>query len=199
MKLRLLLVPILVMLIFMLSRPAGADTARQVVENLHSTLMSVMKQAGELGYKGRYDRLAPVIKSGFDFTFISRIVAGRYWHNFSEEERGKFVEVFTRLSIATYAGRFDGYSGEYFKMVSAKELRRGRLMIKTVLVKRNRDEVELDYILHNRDNQWLIINVIANGVSDISLKRADYTAFLKKKGFKALLDKLAEKIILEAG
>jgi len=41
--------------------------------------------------------------------------------------------------------------------------------------------------------------VIADGVSDISLKRADYTTFLKKNGFRALLDKLAEKIDLEAG
>ncbi|MDH3928703.1 MAG: ABC transporter substrate-binding protein, partial [Deltaproteobacteria bacterium] len=35
---------------------------------------------------------------------------------------------------------------------------------------------------------------IAEGVSDLSLKRADYTSYLKKNGFDALLKKLNEKI-----
>jgi phospholipid transport system substrate-binding protein len=52
----------------------------------------------------------------------------------------------------------------------------------------------LDYILHRTEDQWRIINVIAEGVSDLALKRAEYAAFLKVKGFDALLMKLNEKI-----
>ena len=55
-------------------------------------------------------------------------------------------------------------------------------------------KVSLDYILHLAGNEWRIINVIANGVSDLALKRADYTSYLKGKGFDALLAKLNEKI-----
>ncbi|MEE8316618.1 MAG: ABC transporter substrate-binding protein [Syntrophobacteria bacterium] len=43
------------------------------------------------------------------------------------------------------------------------------------------------------------MNVVAEGVSDLSLKRADYTSYLKKKGFDALLRKLNEKIQQYAG
>jgi phospholipid transport system substrate-binding protein len=52
----------------------------------------------------------------------------------------------------------------------------------------------LDYLLHRPGNQWLIVNVIAQGVSDLALKRADYSAFLKSKGYEALLKKLNQKI-----
>jgi len=117
-------------------RASGADSARQVIENLHSTIISVMKQADELKYEGRYNHLEPVIKASYDFKFICRIIAGRYWRGFTDAQRDEFVKVFTRLSIATYAGRFDGYSGESFKLVSLKELRRGRLMVKTLMMKR---------------------------------------------------------------
>jgi phospholipid transport system substrate-binding protein len=173
---------------------AAADTAANVVEALHSELLIVMKQAKELGYAGRYQRLAPRITASYDFPYISKVVVGRYWRSFSAEQKSQFIEIFSKLSIATYATRFNGYSGERFKTISGEELKRGQRLVKTVLIKANGEEIELDYILHRKNNQWLIINVVAEGVSDLSLKRADYTSYLKKNGFDALLKKLDEKI-----
>jgi phospholipid transport system substrate-binding protein len=172
----------------------AADTAAKVVEALHSELLIVMKQAKELGYAGRYQRLAPRITASYDFPYISKVVVGRYWRSFSAEQKSQFIEIFSKLSIATYATRFNGYSGERFKTISGEELKRGQRLVKTVLIKANGEEIELDYILHRKNNQWLIINVVAEGVSDLSLKRADYTSYLKKNGFDALLKKLDEKI-----
>jgi phospholipid transport system substrate-binding protein len=174
--------------------PAEVDAPIQVVDNLHTVLLAVMKEAENLGYSGRYTRLAPVVTATFDIPFIARIIVGRYWRTFTDEKKTKFVETFRNLSIASYAGRFDGYSGERFTVVSTKALQDDYVMVKTLLIKRDGEEIELDYILHQVDNEWRVINVIADGVSDLSLKRADYTAFLKKKGFDALIDKLAEKI-----
>jgi len=180
-----------------LMAPAAAsarDTATQVVEDLHAALLKVMKNAEELGYHGRYQKLAPVIAASYDFPFIARVVVGRHWRKFTPEQKKQFVLTFTKLSIATYANRFDGYSGERFKTLSGEELKGDHFLVKTILIKANGEEVDLDYVLHQNNNAWRIINVIAQGVSDLSLKRADYTAYLKKKGFDALLQKLKEKI-----
>jgi len=171
-----------------------ADTPTQVVEKLHDELLQVMKDAEMLGYKGRYEKLVKVIPAIYDFPFISRIVTGRYWRTFSEEEKKKFLDLFTKLSVATYANRFDGYSGESFSVISANESRRGRIVVETALVKPSGEKIEMSYILHKKNNVWKIINVIVEGVSDLSLKRADYAAFLKKKNTKALLDELKAKI-----
>jgi phospholipid transport system substrate-binding protein len=172
----------------------AADTAATVVEGLHAELLFVMKQAKKLGYAGRYQRLAPTVSASYDFPYISKVVVGRYWRSFTAEQKSRFIEIFGNLSIATYANRFDGYSGEGFKTIAAEELKRGQRLVKTVLIKANGEEIELDYVLHRNKDQWRIINVIAEGVSDLSLKRADYTAYIKKNGFDALLKKLHEKI-----
>ena len=186
------------LLVLTLSLPTAAigtdPAAAQVVEKLHAELLEVMKKAKALGYKGRYQRLAPLVASSYDFPFISKLVVGRYWSEFSPEQKEQFVNTFTKLSIATYANQFAGYAGEHFKTISAEESTRGRLLIKTVLIKSNGEEVELDYMLHQKEGQWQIINVIAQGVSDLSLKRAQYTSCLKKEGFDALLQRLNEKI-----
>jgi phospholipid transport system substrate-binding protein len=185
------------LLVLTLSLPTEAsdtDSAVKVIENLHAVLLDVMKQAKTLGYSGRYQRLAPVVTASYDLPFISRVVVGRYWSTLSPEHQEQFVNTFTKLSIATYANQFAGYSGERFKTLSAEESPRGQLIIKTTLIKANGEEVELDYMLYQKEHQWRIINVIAQGVSDLSLKRAQYTSYLKKNDFDGLLQKINEKI-----
>lgn len=181
---------------FFLILPPGvkADTPSQVVERLHDELLQVMKDAEVLGYTGRYEKLAKVIPAIYDFPFISKTVVGRYWRTFSDEEKKKFLDLFTRLSVATYANRFDGYSGESFSVISANESRRGRIVVESVLVQPSGEKIEFSYILHKKNHMWKIINVVVEGVSDLSLKRADYTAFLKKKNTEAFLDELKAKI-----
>ncbi len=172
----------------------SAHPAVDVVENLHATLLIVMKEGPRMGYQGRYDQLAPVITAGFDMPFIAKTVTGRYWETFSAEQKSKFIETFSQLSIATYAANFDAYSGERFKVISEKEVTGGRILVQTQLIKSDGGQVQLDYLLHRTGGQWRIINVVAEGVSDLALKRADYTSFLKSKGFDPLLLRLHEKI-----
>jgi len=172
----------------------SAHPATDVVENLHETLLSVMKEGKQIGHQGRYDRLAPVITVGFDMPFVAKTALGKYWETLSEEQKSKFIEVFTRLSIATYAANFDTYSGERFKVVSEKEVGGGRVLVQTQLIKSDGGQIQLDYLLHRTDSQWRIINIVAEGVSDLALKRADYSSFLKNKGFDSLLIRLNEKV-----
>jgi len=173
---------------------AGDRGATEVVEKLHSGLLAVMKDGDKIGYQGRYDQLAPVINSSFDMPFISRTVLGKYWETFNSEQRSRFVEAFTQLSIATYAANFKSYSGERFKVISEEEVSGGRILVQTQLIKSDGGKVELDYLLHRADGEWRVINVIAEGVSNLALKRADYSNFLKNKSFEALIAKLNEKI-----
>jgi len=173
---------------------AGDRGATELVEKLHSTLLAVMKDGDKIGYHGRYDQLAPVIKSSFDMPFVSRTVLGKYWETFNSEQRSRFVEAFTQLSIATYAANFDSYSGERFKVISEKEVSGGRILVQTHLIKSDGGKVQLDYLLHRTESEWRVINVIAEGVSDLALKRADYSNFLNNKSLEALIAKLNEKI-----
>ena len=97
------------------------------------------------------------------------------------------------MSAATYASNFDGFSGEVFETVST-ETKRGNLVVKTVIVTGDGERVPLDYVLRQSDGVWRIVNVIAEGVSDLSLKRAEYTAVIKSEGFDSLVSRLDGKI-----
>lgn len=176
------------------SHSSGTDAPAQVVDKLHSELLYIMKEAKTLGYEGRFKRLDPIIMETFDLPFIAKIAVGRYWRTFDDNQKRRFVEIFSNLSVATYANRFDGFSGERFTVTSKESLPRGRIMVRTQLIKPDGERIDLDYILNKNKGAWRIINVIAEGVSDLSLKRADYTAYIKGNGYDAFMDKLNEKI-----
>jgi phospholipid transport system substrate-binding protein len=104
------------------------------------------------------------------------------------------VDTFTELTLATYASRFDGYSGERFQQMEITPMSRGRMLVRTEMVRPGKDTVQLDYVLQEENGKWLIVNVVANGVSDLSLKRADYGSILKSQGFDSLIARLRTQI-----
>ncbi|MDX1433511.1 MAG: ABC transporter substrate-binding protein [Gammaproteobacteria bacterium] len=166
----------------------------QPVERLHGKLLEIMRNAHSLGYAGRRDAIAPVIEQTFDLEFVARLSLGSHWSDLDAQQRARFVAAFGELSKATYAARFDGYSGQTFETISVVEARRGRMLVRTLLkTQSGAEDVRLDYLLHQADGEWQIVNVIADGISDLGLKRADYGAVMSAQGFDALLEKLEQQ------
>ncbi len=173
---------------------AKQQTAKQVVETFQSKLLKVMRQGKALGFQGRYKKLEQAINKSHDLTKITRVVIGREWVKLSEEQQQKLVAVFTALSIAAYADNFKEFSGESFKFDSEEETTRGGVIVHTYLQIPDDKAVKFDYMLKKKGESWRIINIIANGVSDLALKRSEYTSILKKDGFDALIIKINKKI-----
>jgi len=176
------------------SAATGSQGAISVINTFHTALLFTMQHAKSLGYRGRYTHLEPIIRENYDFPKVVRVTAGKYWRDLNHDQKVQFLHIFSHLVIATYAHRFDGYSGESFQTVSTKASGHGRMVVRTVLIKRDGSRVHLDYLLRQRKGQWRIINVVAQGVSDLALKRVEYTTVLRNQGFDALMVRLEEKI-----
>ncbi len=191
---------VITVLFVMTSGKLAAETkldysaASTVVTALHEKLLYAMMHADDLKYQGRYDEIKDIITTSFDSPLIAKVIMSRYWRKMDDQQKANFMNLFKRLSVATYASRFDGYSGESFVELSSEMLKKGRLLIKTELQRPHDDPVRLDYLMHQKEGQWLIISVIANGVNDLSLKRAEYATDIKEKGFEGLVEDVARKI-----
>ncbi|MDO9167673.1 MAG: ABC transporter substrate-binding protein [Methylobacter sp.] len=172
----------------------GDATAKQVVEEFQSELIDVMKDGKKLGYAGRYEKLKNPVSNSHELTKIARIVVGKEWEKLSEEQQQKLVDVFSQLSIASYAHNFKDYSGESFVFDSEEETTRGGVVVHSHLLIPGDKPVKFDYMLKEKGNSWRIINIIANGVSDLALKRSEYTTILQREGFDVLITKINEKI-----
>ena len=185
-----------VLLLFCLSPLSWAEelSAKQVVEEFQDKLIEVMKHGKELGFQGRYDELDEAVKKSHDLPKIARIVVGKRWENLTSGQQAKLEAVFSQLSVSAYAHNFKDYSGESFSFISEEETGRGGIVVHTDLKIPGEKDVKFDYMMKKKDDGWQIINIIADGVSDLALKRSDYTSVLNREGFDALIAKINEKI-----
>jgi len=177
------------------SSEAPAVPPRSVVDELHVALLGVMKQADDLGYEGRYDRLSQVLPSVFDISFMAQKSVGRYWKTASEEERKYLLTTFTKFTIANYAGNFDGYSGQTFETLGEEDSTHGTMLVRTRLVETDGEVIQLNYRLRPVGGKWRIIDVYLNGtVSELALRRSEYSSLIQREGFDSLLVALNQKI-----
>ena len=173
---------------------AFAGKASESIRQLQATLIKIMKEGTSLGYQGRWKTITPVIEHTHDLPFIAQIAIGRYWKDLTKEQQEEFTSTFQELSHSTYAGQFKSYSGEQFSLISEKPLRGNRVLVQTQFVKADGEEIRFNYVLHQTNDQWKIINIMVNGVSDLALKRTEYGSILKNDGFPTLLEKLRAQI-----
>jgi len=171
--------------------PNGAES----IEALHAALLEVMRDAKGLGYEGRSAQLAPVIPRHFDVEFMARKAVGRHWEKASDEEKQRYLESFGRFMVANYAGRFDGYSGQSFETLGEESARSETLLVRTQLVDPTDENVELSYRLREVPEGWKIIDVYMDGtVSELALRRSEFSSVAKREGFDALIETLNAKI-----
>lgn len=175
---------------------AVADDAspKQVVEEFQNQLIAVMKQGKALGFKGRYEKLDGLVRKSHDLPKIARIVVGKQWEELSSDQQNKLEAVFSKLSVSAYAHNFKDFGGESFSFISEEETGRGGVIVHANLQIPGDKDVKFDYQMKKKDEGWQIMNIIADGVSDLALKRSEYTSVLSREGFDALIAKMNEKI-----
>ncbi len=166
----------------------------EVINKLNAALLESMKRGNELGYEGRYRLLAPVIKDSFALSFMARVSAGKYWRTFSEEERKEYLKTYADWCVASYAGRFNEYSGQKFSLISESPPERGTVTVVSKLTESNKDEVEFNYQLRSVESAWRIVDVKIVGVSQLALTRVQFISILGNKGLRGLISVLKGKI-----
>jgi phospholipid transport system substrate-binding protein len=170
-----------------------SDNPEHVIATLQETLIQAMQQGQEIGFSGRLELLTPVINQSHDMGTIIRTVLGTHWNNLDPERQRTITKTFQEHSIATYADRFDQYDGERFEILEHRQLPRERILVRSQLIQADANRINFDYVLHQVDSSWRIINIVVDGVSDLALKRAEYNAILQKDDITALIDILEQK------
>lgn len=179
---------------------AGAAPASDVppatpVDALHRTLLEVMQAASRSGAAASRRRsLEPVVREAFDLGRLARVALGPHWNALDSGQRARMVDVVFRYTVASYAARFDGYSGERFETTGTRPLRRSRVLVRTLLHPPGGEPVRLDYVVQPAQDGWRIVNVVANGVSELALRRAEYDTVMAAEGFDALIGRLERQI-----
>jgi phospholipid transport system substrate-binding protein len=170
------------------------DAAVTRIRVFYDALLSVMKQADKLGIRGRYDKLAPTVRSTFDLAAMTRIAVGPEWNSIPPEQQVALIDNFTQMTIATYANRFDSYSGERFEVDATAEPRNTGRIVHTKLFPSTGEPVTLNYLMRGSGDGWSVVDVYLTGtISELATRRSEFGAILKSGGPNALIDSLRQQ------
>jgi phospholipid transport system substrate-binding protein len=182
-----------------LSLPApvatAAGPAEQAVESFHEALIGVMQNGERLGFRGRYEALSPVLAKMFNLPYMARVAVGSYWDKFDDAQRKALVDAFTRMTVATYADRFDSFSGERFRVDGSAPSRGDAVVVTSAIVKSNGEAVPLNYFMRPTEDGWKAIDVfLKSGISELATKRSEYGSILTRSGFDALIAEIDRRV-----
>ena len=166
----------------------SASPQVEVVETFNGDLLDLLRKSGELDQQGRSALLKPSLQTHFDLDFMAQKVLGRGWKKLTPEQQIIWRDSFTGLMTENYAGRFVGWSDQSFETIDESEAGHGTVLVRTKLHVPGDEDVSLDYRLRETPTGWRVIDVFLNGtVSELALRRAEYSGVLKREGFDALI------------
>jgi phospholipid transport system substrate-binding protein len=182
-----------------LAAPARAEgDPKAVIKSFYDVLLDTMKNAEKLGFEGRVKKLEPAIRQTYDLPLMTRLTVGPQWQQLTPEQQKKIADAFAKMTIATYADRFDGYSGEKLEVLPEVTKSNNGTIVNTRLVKSDGEVITLNYLMREGEGGWKVIDVFLNGTaSELATRRSEYTSVLRREGADGLV-RLLEKKTAEA-
>jgi len=174
---------------------ALAGPPSDLIAGLNSKFIEVMKNAAKLGYEGRYQALAPALSDAYDFPEMARVSIGRYWRDLTDAQKQQLVAGFQAYSTATYAARFNGFSGEKFEVLGEEPAPAGNVRVNNQIVQRSGEPIRIDYLLRQETSGFRIVDVfLKSSFSELAIRRSEFTTEYAKTGFDGVIALMKAKV-----
>lgn len=172
---------------------AAVPDAQDQVRGFYGVLLGTMRDGRTLGESGRYARLAPVVNRTFDIPMMTRLAIGPSWGTLSPAQQQQLLAAFAHYIAATYADRFDTYSGEQLQ-VTGERPNGNDVMVQTKIAKSNGEATRLDYLMRQDQGSWRISDVYLDGtISQLAVHRSEFYSILRRDGVDGLVMALNRK------
>ncbi|HEY9182212.1 MAG TPA: ABC transporter substrate-binding protein [Gammaproteobacteria bacterium] len=170
----------------------ATDSPTATIATLQAALVEVARANPTLDE--RYRLLEPLIVATHNLPYIAEFALRRQWPSLNAADRQRYVAAFQRLSVMNYAARFGNVAPGAFRPIEAAVPdANGRVRITTGIARESQPDVSFEYLLQQDETGWRIINIVADGVSDLALKRAEYQRLFTSGGLEGLLAELDEQ------
>ncbi len=185
----------LVTVLFLPPAATANDGAEAAVEKLNQTILTALHKPAATDFKTRVALLRPLMVEAFDYPFMARIAAGRFWKDFDKAQQERYVGLFTDLAVDAAASRFKAQPNARLAITGEREGPRDTQLIETTLTLPGKPQRVISYLMReDGQGRWRAIDIFFESrVSELSTKRSEYTSILGRDGIPAFLNALQKK------
>jgi phospholipid transport system substrate-binding protein len=172
--------------------PAAAAGPRETMRETIDQVLAVLNDSS-LDDDQRRASIEKIAYARFDMYTMSRLVLARAWKRFSPQQREEYIAEFKQYLANNYGGRINRYDQEEVEILGVREEPRGDVTVKTRIVGGEFENTLVDYRMRQKDDRWLVIDVVIEGISMVSNFRDQFKEVLSRGGPDHLIEKLREK------
>ena len=177
------------------ARAASADigSAEQFIQDLGNRTLAVLEQPLEAPAK--LNQLKQLLDKSTDLELVARLVLGRYWRQATPEQQAEFVGLFNELLMQTMAERMSWYNGQTFEITGANPVDERDTMVATrILRPSGKPPILVDWRVRENDGSFLLIDILAEGVSLVVTQRAEAAEVIGRDGLDGLLGQMRTRL-----
>lgn len=146
----------------------------------------------DLDEKQRIEKLRVVLYPRFDFKEMAMRSLGSHWRRRTPEQQEEFTKLFTSLLEQTYARNIGSYDGQQV-IYTGEQIDGKYAQVDSKIVDKKGREFEVDYRMLNRDNRWVIYDVVIENISLVNNYRAQFNRVITRNSYDQLIDKMRGK------
>lgn len=167
----------------------AADPAAARIETLNAAMTQDFAKVGAQDMAGRARLLQPAISDAFDMPTIARLSVGPAWAALTADQQASLTEAILRLSVATAAHNFEAYDGKRLVVDPKVDSNGVDKLVRSQIISAKGKATDVIYRMRqDAAGQWKVIDIFYNGkISEVAVRRADFSATLGKGGAPALL------------
>lgn len=141
----------------------------------------------------KIDKISKISESLFDYTELSKRSLGQNWKRFNPEQQKEFMVLYQKLLEKAYGNRILEYRNEKITFGKVNPLTEKTVEVPTS-VKRQEGELAINYRLIEKNGQWMVYDVVIEGVSLVSNYRGQFREILANNPPEKLLEMLKRKV-----
>lgn len=168
--------------------------AQIIAERTRAVLDTLSTQRD--AFKADPAKLRAYVKSQLDDVmdrvYSAQLVLARHSRTASRDQVQAFADALTDSLLNRYADAMIGLDPQTeTKTVSTTPLRNGELMrVATQILRKGGEPVSVDFLFRQRDGQWMVFDVIVEGISYVQTYRTQFDELLRKQSLDEVIAKL---------
>ncbi len=187
---------ILLILFLAIAAPAWAGEPTDQVKQTTDKILAVLSDPGMRSpskSEEKKKRISQIADDRFDWEEIARRTLARHWAQRTPDERKEYAGLFRELMERTYLDKVDLYSGETVRYEGDK-IEGDYAVVNVRVLTSTQKEIRMEYRVTKKGNQWLIYDVVVEGVSLVGNYRSQINSILVKSSFQELVKTLKAKL-----
>ncbi|MBU0966147.1 MAG: ABC transporter substrate-binding protein [Proteobacteria bacterium] len=170
--------------------------ANEPIDQLHDSVNLIIdilrrNDPGEQ-WVTKKEEIVKIVKSRFASDELAQRVLALNWRARTGQEKEQFISLFSQVLETTYINRLKSYSDE--EVTFKKQIVNNDKAIVYSEIVKNNQEIPIVYRVKDDKGQWLIYDIIIEGVSLVQNYRQQFDQIIKNEGYDGLVRRMEEKI-----